>query len=146
MIAQTLTKHLKGGEIIFLRGTIGSGKTTFVQGLAKAMGTKISPVSASFVLLRSYKAEKLKLVHIDAFRLNTCEAQNLGLEEILLDTHNIIAVEWPDTAADFFPAQRLEIKISLLSGNGRKFTFTAIGKKYIELVKNYAKKTNNFSD
>lgn len=133
-VAKLLAKKLKGGEIIFLKGPIGSGKTVFVKGLALCLKTKANPVSASFTLIRTYKGRKSSLTHIDAFRLKKCEGYNLGLEEIFSAPGTIIAVEWPDEISAFFPEERLEIEIKLLSGDKRKIKFTAIGKNYLRLL------------
>ena len=57
-LAGRLARALKGGEIIFLRGPIGAGKTVFVKGVAAALGLKSSPTSASFSLIKSYQNKK----------------------------------------------------------------------------------------
>ena len=69
-LASRFAKVLQGGEIIFLRGPIGAGKTVFVKGVASALGLKSSPVSASFSLMKKYKNKNVKLFHIDLFRLS----------------------------------------------------------------------------
>ncbi|MFA5160943.1 MAG: tRNA (adenosine(37)-N6)-threonylcarbamoyltransferase complex ATPase subunit type 1 TsaE [Elusimicrobiales bacterium] len=126
-LAARLARRLRGGEIIFLRGPIGAGKTVFVQGLAKALGVKTAPSSASFNLMRQYRSPKLRLFHIDLFRLNSGETANLGLETLLEDPAAVIAAEWPDPAADFLPQDRLEIEIKLLAGGKRRITAAARG-------------------
>jgi tRNA threonylcarbamoyladenosine biosynthesis protein TsaE len=133
-IAKKLAENLRGGEIIFLYGPIGSGKTTFIKGLAKALSIKTTPVSASFTLMRMYESKKAILAHIDLFRLKAGEIYNLGLEEILKNERAIIAIEWPGSVKNFFQNEKLEIKIKLLKADSRKFTFTAIGNKYRKLL------------
>jgi tRNA threonylcarbamoyladenosine biosynthesis protein TsaE len=135
LLAKMLAENLKGGEIIFLYGSIGSGKTTFVKGLSRALGIKTNLISASFALIRNYAGKKVKLTHIDAFRIKECETYNLGLEEILADKKNIIAVEWPGALENIFPKDILKIKIKLLSGDKRNFTFIAKGAQHIKLLK-----------
>ena len=66
-IAARFSRVLQGGEIIFLRGPIGAGKTVFVKGLASALGLKSSPTSASFSLMKKYQNKSHRLFHIDLF-------------------------------------------------------------------------------
>ena len=98
-LAAAFARALQGGEIIFLRGPIGAGKTVFVKGIASALGLKSSPTSASFSLLKEYKNKHTRLFHIDLFRLEEGEVFNLGFEEMLQDEHAIILAEWPDPIA-----------------------------------------------
>ena len=126
-LAGTLARVLKGGEIIFLRGPIGAGKTVFVKGVAAALGLKSSPTSASFSLMKAYSGKKHRLFHLDLFRLSAGELFNLGFEEMLEDEQAIILAEWPDPAVQLFPQDRLEINFVLLSGDERRLEWTACG-------------------
>ena len=126
-LAARLARKLSGGEVLFLRGPIGAGKTVLVQGLAKALGMTGRPTSASFNLMREYRSAKARLFHIDLFRLSESDIANLGLEEILEDDNAIIAAEWPDPAALLLPQDRLEIDIALTEGDGREISLRATG-------------------
>lgn len=127
-MARAFSRALKGGEIIFLRGPIGAGKTVFVKGIADALGLKTSPTSASFSLMKEYKNKSVRMFHIDLFRLEAGEIFNLGLEEMLEDEHAIILAEWPDPAAQFFPQDRLEINFVLCGADRRTLELTANGR------------------
>ena len=118
-LAGAFAQLLKGGEIVFLRGPIGAGKTVFVKGVAQALGLKSSPTSASFSLLKQYKNKKTCLFHIDLFRLMPGEVFNLGFEEMLEDEHAIILAEWPDPIAAVLPEDRLEMDFVLDRGDRR---------------------------
>ena len=96
-LAAALAPLLKGGEVISLKGMIGAGKTLFVKGLALALGSKTSPVSASFNLMRTYKAG-LKIYHFDLFRVSPEEMENIGLEEYLGLKDGVTAIEWARSA------------------------------------------------
>jgi tRNA threonylcarbamoyladenosine biosynthesis protein TsaE len=133
-LAAAFARRLKGGEIIFLRGPIGAGKTVFVQGLAKTLGMKAAPSSASFNLMREYRSAKARLFHIDLFRLSTKDIANLGLETLLEDEGAIIAAEWPDPACDFLPQDRLELEFALSGGDNRVITAKACGPKARRLI------------
>jgi len=135
-LARTLAQALRGGEIIFLRGPIGAGKTVFVKGVAAALGLKSSPTSASFSLMKAYKGKKHRLFHLDLFRLSAGELFNLGFEEMLEDEQAVILAEWPDPAARLFPQDRLEINFVLLRGDERRLEWTAHGPVSARLLEN----------
>lgn len=127
-LAAAFARALHGGEIIFLRGPIGAGKTVFVKGIAAALGLKSSPTSASFSLMKLYKNKHTRLYHVDLFRLESNEVFNLGFEEMLQDEHAIILAEWPDPVQHLFPADRLEIDFILEEGDRRTLRFCAHGR------------------
>lgn len=127
-LAGRFAKALQGGEIIFLRGPIGAGKTVFVKGVAAALGLKSSPVSASFSLMKEYKNKNVKLFHIDLFRLSEGEVFNLGFEEMLEDEKSIILAEWPDPIANMLPADRLEMEFVLKQADEREIKLVAFGR------------------
>lgn len=119
LLAQRCAAVLQGGEVLFLYGPIGAGKTVFVKGLADALGMPSSPTSASFSLMKRYRKGKKVLYHLDLFRLEENEIFNLGLEEILEEEKAIIVVEWPQAARRMFPPDRLEMEFVLAGGDER---------------------------
>ena len=127
-LAAAFARALKGGEIIFLRGPIGAGKTVFVKGIAAALGLTGSPTSASFSLMKEYKNKHTRLFHIDLFRLEPGEVFNLGFEEMLEDEQAIILAEWPDPVARMFPADRLEINFVLEAQDTRTIELASFGR------------------
>ena len=126
-LACRFSQFLKGGEIIFLRGPIGAGKTIFVKGLAAALGVKSSPTSASFSLMKRYANRNYTLFHIDLFRLTEGEVFNLGFEEMLEDEKAIILAEWPDPVASMMPQDRLEMDFILRGGDERQIVLHSFG-------------------
>lgn len=91
-----LADELKGGEILELIGDLGSGKTTFVQGLAEGLGITRRVLSPTFIIRRSYKGQ-LILEHFDFYRLNgPNDILGLGLEEIVSDPNTVVVMEWPE--------------------------------------------------
>jgi tRNA threonylcarbamoyladenosine biosynthesis protein TsaE len=89
------------GSIIALEGDLGSGKTTFVQGLAEALGIKEPVRSPSFSLMNIYEfiginQEKNFFVHVDAYRLDEkAKLEDIGLDEWLDRKEAIVLIEWP---------------------------------------------------
>ena len=126
-LARLSASLLQGGEIIFLRGPIGSGKTFFVREMVRSLGAGVLPVSASFALCRHYRGKRLGLWHLDLFRLSTTETADLGLEDILSNPGDIIAVEWPQAAENYFSADRIEIAIALKRSDRRGIIIKSSG-------------------
>jgi len=127
-LAARFARVLKGGEIIFLRGPIGAGKTVFVKGIAAALGLKSSPTSASFSLMKKYQNKQHRLFHIDLFRLSAGEVFNLGFEEMLEDEQAVILAEWPDPIANLLPQDRLEMDFILQEGDQREIKLASFGR------------------
>lgn len=108
-----ISAELKGGEILALSGDLGSGKTTFVQGLAEGLGIDARIVSPTFIIMRRYKVPWAKssrvieyLYHIDLYRLEGevgSELVNLGVSDILGKKENVVVIEWAEKAKDMYP-------------------------------------------
>lgn len=139
-LAHSMAQGLTGGEIVFLRGPIGAGKTVFVKGIAAALHLKTSPTSASFSLMKEYRNKQVRMFHIDLFRLEENEVFNLGLEEILEDDKAILLAEWPDPAAKLFPKDRLEMNFVLCEGDLRKIEVTSFGSQSDRLLEKLCNK------
>jgi len=82
------------GTVFLLSGPLGSGKTTFVQGLVEGLGAEPEATSPTFTLIHPHRG-RLTLYHIDLYRLTPAEVEGLGLEE-LLGGEGVAAVEWPE--------------------------------------------------
>lgn len=124
MLAKKFAKLLKGGEVILLNGDLGAGKTTFTKFVLKYLGVKDVITSPTFTLMREYKTRKYNICHFDMYRLSGGdEATNLGFEEYLYssDGRNIVFVEWSENIKDILKGKFIEINISLIDDNKRKF-------------------------
>ena len=129
-------KSLRGGEVICLYGELGSGKTTFMQGLAKGLGITRNIISPTFIIMRTYsikeegkrvKGEELKrLYHLDLYRIGTEEeAIDLGVLDIMSDPETIVAIEWPDKIENILPEKRINVYFEYLADDKRQITFSA---------------------
>lgn len=94
-IGEEFAKKIKGKNLILLKGKLGSGKTTFVKGLAKGLRIGKKILSPTFILLKSYQSPSGKILnHIDLYRLEKINPQKLGLEELLKKNNSITVIEW----------------------------------------------------
>ena len=103
---------LKPGDVLCLTGDLGSGKTTFVQGLAKGWGS-VDPVSSpTFVLVNQYRQPNgNQFHHLDAYRIESVsEAEDLDIEA--LQMNGPLVVEWSDRIAKALPAEHLLVDLS----------------------------------
>ena len=108
--AATLMESLEPGTVIALHGELGAGKTCFIQGLAAAMGITDPITSPTYTLIGEYEG-RMKLNHIDLYRLaNSVEALGIGLEEYL-ESDGITAIEWAERAEEILPESMLHVSI-----------------------------------
>ncbi len=126
--ARSLVGALQIGQhatLVTLSGELGAGKTTFTQGVAKAVGVTEIVTSPTFVIEKIYTLEGQRwerLVHIDAYRLNDPhELEVLGWSELLLDKGNLILLEWPERITPIIPNTAIQIRIDI-DGDGRIIT------------------------
>lgn len=135
-MADNLAKSVKlktKSKILALTGDLGSGKTTFVQGLAEGIGVKNQIISPTFILMRKYEIPPITnhrspitaFYHLDLYRLEGNikeEVRNLGIEEIWKDPENIVVIEWAEKIEKMLPDDCYKIKFEVLSENKRKIT------------------------
>lgn len=116
--ARSLGEQLAGGEVFLLKGDLGAGKTVFAKGLAAGLGIASSEVtSPSFTLINEY-AGRLRLYHIDLYRLDIGVHDELGLNEILDDRQAVVVIEWAERLG-FVPERATLVELSWLSDNQR---------------------------
>ncbi|MDR2426445.1 MAG: tRNA (adenosine(37)-N6)-threonylcarbamoyltransferase complex ATPase subunit type 1 TsaE [Endomicrobium sp.] len=94
-LGERFARKLKKGDIVFLKGELGSGKTTFTQGIVRSFGNKGFARSSSFILVNEYNAGECNLFHLDLYRLSPANVWDMGIEEYLFGG-NIAIIEWPD--------------------------------------------------
>ncbi len=108
---------LSDNPLIYLKGDLGSGKTTFVKSLLKNLGYKDIVSSPTFSLVNNYIINGVTIYHCDFYRLNSeNEIFNLAIEEFIGNT--IVIIEWPDLFEKIRDYEKIEINISL-DGNKR---------------------------
>jgi len=115
-----------GAVVVALVGDLGSGKTTFAQGFAEGLGVKEKTKSPTFIIFRKskIKSQKSKLrnfYHFDVYRIHDeKEILNLGWEEIIKNSENVVLVEWADKIEKILPQDCLKIYFKHLRGDKRE--------------------------
>ena len=127
-IAAELARELAGGECIALVGDLGAGKTQFARGIVMGLGGSARQVSSpTFVLLNVYDTPRMKVFHLDAYRVGGPEDFDaIGFCE-LLEQGGVVIVEWPERVADLLPARRIEVRIESTSRTRRNITIARLG-------------------
>ena len=112
-LARKLSEIINIGSVVTLIGNLGTGKTTFVQGLAMAIGIKERVGSPTFKLVSEYEGKDYFLYHIDAYRLEGVnDFLNIGGEEYLKPRKGITLIEWADIIEEIFDDGIIKIKFS----------------------------------
>ncbi len=125
-IGRDLAEEIKKGSraIVFgLKGDLGAGKTTFLQGFAEGLGIKEKIISPTFVIMNRFniKGDFKNFYHLDCYRIEKAkEMENLGFEEIINNPKNIVCIEWPEKIKSILPKDMILIKFKILDGDKRE--------------------------
>ena len=164
-LGMRLGELLRGGELLLLEGSLGTGKTTFTQGLARGIGITEVISSPTFTLLKEYPGQHGStaqreqaqvtlqhrqqerhqvgpaLYHFDLYRLDDPEEiLDLGFEDYFFG-NGVCVVEWADKAELLWPAEHLRLRMKIMSETKRGLLFTATGLRYCELLQQFQKNT-----
>ena len=124
-LAADLARTLTGGEVIALYGDLGAGKTQFTRGLVKGLGGDGHDVSSpTFVLLNVYQTPRLKVFHLDAYRVHgPDDFDAIGFSE-LLEQNGVVVIEWPTRVEALLPngplGKRITVHLEATSAHGRR--------------------------
>ena len=118
---ERLARGLHAWDIVLLYGELGAGKTAFVRGMARGLGAAPEEVtSPTFTLVQEYRG-RLPLYHVDLYRLESREVEDLGLDELAAD--GILAIEWAGRWAGP-PRGACEVRIEDAGGDERRIHLT----------------------
>ena len=127
-LGERIGRALLPGTVIALVGTLGSGKTHLVKGIARgnAAPAGVEVTSPTFVLINEYPG-RLRLYHIDVYRLRSpAELAALGFDE-MTDAGGAVLVEWADRVSELLPDDHLHIEIEITGPASRRFTLDGSG-------------------
>ncbi|OJX46227.1 MAG: tRNA (adenosine(37)-N6)-threonylcarbamoyltransferase complex ATPase subunit type 1 TsaE [Chloroflexi bacterium 44-23] len=132
---------LSVGDVICLSGDLGTGKTTFVQGLNQGWGSLDQATSPTFVIINQYRRPDGRILHhMDAYRLSgAIDAINLDMEQII--SSGALIIEWPELIRSALPQNHLWIDLFLVDQFQRRMVFNPRGAYYRDLLHEFRKKT-----
>jgi tRNA threonylcarbamoyladenosine biosynthesis protein TsaE len=128
-LAEALARLVVPGTVFALDGDLGAGKTRFSKALAKVLGVKAVVNSPTFTIIKEYAGAELPFYHMDVYRINQAEADELGLEEYFYGD-GVSVVEWASLIPELLPEQRLDLYIANLGDTKREFILTPQGEPY----------------
>jgi tRNA threonylcarbamoyladenosine biosynthesis protein TsaE len=132
-LGETIGASVAAGTILALYGDLGSGKTSFVQGLARGLGVPDDYyiTSPSYTLINEYPG-RFHLFHVDLYRIkNSVDIEDIGLYEIL-DDDGVVAIEWADRMGKDLPPNHVRVQFEIIDDKARKISIIPTGDKTIE--------------
>jgi tRNA threonylcarbamoyladenosine biosynthesis protein TsaE len=135
LIGKIIGEMAEAGNIIALKGDLGSGKTALVQGLARGLNVpeKIYVTSPSYTLVQEYPG-RLPLFHIDLYRLSEMDFEDIGLYDILDTKSAVVAIEWAERLSPDTLFECLTLQLEITGDNTRNIVFTADGDQQAQLL------------
>ncbi|GEN49611.1 tRNA (adenosine(37)-N6)-threonylcarbamoyltransferase complex ATPase subunit type 1 TsaE [Alkalibacterium pelagium] len=133
-LAKRLTDQLKPGMTLLLEGQLGAGKTTFTKGIAEALGISRAVKSPTYTLIKEYTDGKFPLYHMDLYRLEDSEDEDLGLDDYFFG-EGITVVEWGSFMKEDLPEEFIAVTIRTSEDlNDREIILSAQGDQYSEVL------------
>jgi len=136
-LAARLAAHLRAGDVVFLRGDLGAGKTAFAAGVLRALGHVGAVKSPTFTLVEPYELAAATLYHFDLYRLQDAgELELLGVRDYFAG-EAVCLVEWPERGAGVLPPPDIDVGI-VSNGERRTLNMTAMsprGEAVLQLLR-----------
>ena len=120
-----LAQALKGGDIVLVKGELGTGKTTFVRGAAGALGVDDAVTSPTFSIGHRYEGRDLTVSHLDLYRLESLACEEPDLLDDYLGEGRVAFVEWPEDSSRELEGARFAVTLTHLGGDRRRVEVVA---------------------
>jgi tRNA threonylcarbamoyladenosine biosynthesis protein TsaE len=140
LLGRSLARVLDKGDVVYLIGELGAGKTTLVRGVARGLGYQGRVTSPTFTIMNIYDTVP-KIYHFDFYRLEEGDFNDLGLEDYL-EKEGIAFIEWPQASSKVLPDEALIIKIDLVDDDydrERKVSLSGQGIGYVNKLEELKK-------
>ena len=125
-IAAVLAAELQPGDVVTVAGELGTGKTTFVRGAARAMGVQAPVTSPTYTIGHVYQG-RVPVSHLDLYRFDGMASSEWGdLEPYFEDA--VVFVEWPEAGAGFLPPERAAVRLRHLDERHRLIVLSSTQK------------------
>ena len=124
-IGAKVASYLKGGEVIYLKGELGTGKTTLVRGALNKLGFVGNVKSPTYTIVEPYSIDNHDVYHFDLYRLNGPEElESLGIRDYC-DGQSICFFEWPEKGENLTPNADINLLLTYTK-EGRNVELTAV--------------------
>ena len=128
-IAREISQGFQGGTVVCLEGDLGAGKTTFSQGVLAYFGAEEPYTSPTFVIMKEYQLPQEKqgikrIYHIDTYRIEAKDLENIGFEEWCSDPSGLVLLEWPERVKELLPEKRTTIHLKQRAEESREITLS----------------------
>lgn len=118
-LAAAIARLARRGDVIALRGNLGTGKTAFARAFIRSLGGGPDVPSPTFTLVQVYELDAFTVWHFDLYRLAAPEeAYEIGIEEAFAE--GVSLIEWPERLGKFLPGNRLDIHLHFGTGEGQR--------------------------
>ena len=125
-LAAALAARLRPGDVVLVSGELGSGKTTFVRGAARALGVRGPVTSPTFTIGQVYAGDRVEVAHLDLYRLETVhDEEDPELLDDYLTPTRVGFVEWPGAGGTSF--ERVAARVTLEHRGGDRRVVTVEG-------------------
>lgn len=118
-LAEDLGRCLEPGEVVWLEGELGAGKTTFVQALARGLGVAEAATSPTYALVHHYTGRRGPVYHVDCYRLRSPE-EAVDLDWDTLAAGDALLVEWPERGGRWVPRPSRRVRLAHVDDPGRR--------------------------
>jgi len=133
LLGEKLAKIVRTGDLIFLQGDLGSGKTTYMRGFLRGLNFTGKVKSPSYTLLEQYELE-LTINHFDLYRFkDKREWDDAGFSEFI-NNNDVNVIEWPEKADDLIPISDLTIFFNFLDEKKRKIVIEGNSSRGIKCI------------
>ena len=140
-LGKRIAELVKSGQIILLKGELGTGKTRLVQGIASRLKIENQVTSPTYNLINEYRG-KLSLYHMDLYRIDDeFELYNIGFEDYLY-RDGIIVIEWPEIALNLIPDDFLLLEFKVIANKKRKIKISGVGVQSEKILKGLSQDEN----
>lgn len=132
-LGEALGRRLEAGDVVTLSGDLGAGKTAIAQGIAAGLGVTEPVSSPTFALVHEYRG-RMRVWHLDVYRLRGPEElADLSWDDLLLD-RGVLLVEWPERIQEALPPERLDLALEYVDETRRKIAFQPRGGRMERVV------------
>lgn len=122
-----IAERLRPGDVVLLRGELGSGKTTLIRGACRALGVSTPVTSPTFTIGKRYDGGRLRVSHLDLYRLADLEGEDPALLADYLDSESVAFVEWPDAGTDRLGRPAIEVRLAHVAEDRRRIEVDWVG-------------------